>query len=759
MSKKFDTTAIVSVLETAKAFATDLEQEYVTTEHLLFVLMSDPKVIKLITDLKADGKKVVELLQEYFDSGLIPEAPQGYEAVETATLHELVQITVAQVMFRPAPTAEPLDLFISVLQHEGTYASNFLQQGGLTLMAVKAHLNSSSDSSNRSGGQEGSPKAITNQEEAIAFLEKYAQNLNKIAAEGDIDPVIGRETEIDAIIHACARRTKCNVILTGEPGVGKTAIVEGLAVKIVRNEVPKVLQGSVVYNLDIGALLAGTKFRGDFEERMKAVLTALTFIDNPILFIDEIHMIMGAGSGSQGNIDVANLLKPALAKGNLRCIGNTTYEEYRKYFEKDRAMVRRFHRLDILEPSVENAKLILHGLKSRYEKFHGVKFTTEAIDQAVELTSRFVQNKFLPDKAIDIIDAAGARQRVIDGKKKTKTVTELEIQFEVSKVAKIPETTVKSDERTKLLALDKDLRANVYGQNKAIETLVDAVMISRAGLRDDNKPSGSFLFCGPSGTGKTELAKQLAATLGVPMIRFDMSEYMEKHTVSKLIGSPPGYVGHGEGGAGTGLLTNEIENKPHSVLLLDEIEKAHPDVFNILLQVMDDGRLTNSNGKTVHFNNVILIMTSNVGAFALQKAKIGFTEVDNTNADEVDIKKLFTPEFRNRLDAIVKFNALKRENMIMVVDKFLKPIQDKLMERGLKVVFPLTTREWLATKGYDPLMGARPLSRVIDDQVKKPLSRSILFDVPTPGTTLTFVIKGDELVVETTEAAIEITSL
>lgn len=563
------------------------------------------------------------------------------------------------------------------------------------------------------------------------------------------EPVMVNGTQTNEIVYDLTVDTASHLYQTSNGIVHhNTAIAEGLAQLIVQNNVPSVLRDSTVFSLDIGNLIAGTRFRGDFEERMKHVLQALSFIDNPILFIDEIHMIMGAGSGSQGGMDVANLLKPALAKGKIRCIGSTTFEEYRKHFEKDRALVRRFHKLDVHEPSIENTKLILRGLRDGYSKYHGVTYTDEALDAAVDLTSRFVQNRFLPDKAIDVMDSAGARQRVKD-ESKDEIITAEHIQFEVAKIAKIPEQTVKTDERAKLIVLEKAMRDTVFGQDAAITTLTDAVMIARAGLREDNKPSGAYMFVGPSGTGKTELSRQLATVLGVPLIKFDMSEYMEKHSVAKLIGAPPGYVGHGEGGAGSGLLTNEIENNPHCVLLLDEIEKAHPDIFNILLQVMDDGKLTNSNGKTVYFNNVFLIMTSNAGARDAAKAALGFTMQHRNGEEDVAIKATFAPEFRNRLDAIVKFVPLKREHMLQIVDKFTNVMVKTLSNRGISLVFTDEAKGLLADKGYDPAMGARPLGRVITDLVKKPLSREIVFND---------LVDGDIVHVTVVDGSIKVTA-
>ena len=739
--KKFNTEQIVRVLRSATKMAASMDHEYVTLEHLLSVLIEERDVQVVFEALHVDAQSIKANLDELLNSGIIPKSfIQGRPPEQTDTLKHTVQATVGQVMLSNREQALPSDLLIGLLQTENSNASVVLHNNGMTLLALKEYMShGSSDGSTppRQGpsfGPDGEPrqKDITNIEDAKKLLEKYCVNLNEVAKTGTIDPVIGRESEIASIIQVCARRRKNNVVMTGEPGVGKTAIAEGLAQLIVRGEVPTILSKSTVFSLEVGNLIAGTKFRGDFEERMKHVLTALTFIESPILFIDEIHMIMGAGAGNQGGMDIANLLKPALAKGVIRCIGSTTFDEYRKHFEKDRALIRRFHKIDIHEPSIENSKLILRGLRDKYSEYHGVTYTDEALDAAVDLTARFVQNQFLPDKAIDVIDAAGARQSVRDADKELIITDEL-IQQEVAKIAKIPEQSVQTDERAKLMILGESMHAKVFGQEDAIETLNDAVMISRAGLREDNKPSGSYLFVGPTGVGKTEMARTLSDVLGIPLVKFDMSEYMESHSVSKLIGAPPGYVGHGEGGAGAGLLTNKIEENPHCVLLLDEIEKAHPDVFNVLLQVMDDGKLTNSNGKTVHFNNVFVIMSSNAGARDQAKAALGFT-MENRNGDEDKvINQLFSPEFRNRLDAIVKFKSLKRENMVQIVEKFTGVIIDNLSKRGITLVFSDAAKALLADKGYDPAMGARPLARVIQEMVKKPLSRELIFNGLTTG--------------------------
>jgi ATP-dependent Clp protease ATP-binding subunit ClpA len=761
--RDFDTKEVVRVLRSANELALSHQHEYTTLEHLMCVMLDEADIQQILIDLQVDHEVVQRALTELLeDASFLPKTfDSSQQPTETDTLRNVLQQSVAQVVFSSRKEAKPRDLLVGIIQQDNSYAAHFLKEQGLDSLRLKQYLAHGAGQMAAGGAQPnqqpggpggesgGMPKDITSKDEALAFLGRFTTNLNEVAEKGKIDPVIGREDEVETIVLMTARRTKNNVIMVGEPGVGKTAIAEGLAVKIVNKEVPETIGDGVVYSLNIGDLLAGTKYRGDFEERMKLILKALSFIEKPILFIDEIHMIMGAGAGSnQGSMDVANLLKPALAKGNLRCIGSTTFDEYRKHFEKDRALVRRFQKMDVLEPTVENCKLIMRGLRAAYEEFHGVTFTDEALDCAVELTARYVQNRFLPDKAIDAIDAAGARQRIRPADKKETTIVAEHIQFEVSRIAKIPAETVNNDEMTKLQKLDTDLKTVVFGQDHAIDTVVDAIMVSRAGLREDNKPAGVFLFAGPTGVGKTEVAKQLSATLGVPLVRFDMSEYMEKHSVSKLIGAPPGYVGHGDGGSGNGLLTNEIENKPHCVLLLDEIEKAHPDVFNVMLQVFDDGRLTNSNGKTVQFHNVTIIMASNAGASDAAKHTLGFNgPATKVGAEDGVINRMFTPEFRNRLDAIVKFNPLKRENMLQVVNKFLGSLVEQLGRQDIKIAVSPEAKEYLADKGYDAIMGARPLARLITSDIKRPLSRLIVFKQVTEGGTVKVNLIDGKIVV------------
>lgn len=764
-----DTSKVDKTVQRAYQIAIANQHEYLLLEHLLAALVEEPIVIEMFKELGGNLDEVKSDLQTYYDSGLITKVAAGYKyfPARTQDTERCIQRSVATTMFSGRRSMDPLDLMVSLMYEEQSHAFFFVGKQNIDLLTVKEYITGDADNDSdaegegtdeeggffRGAGAGGAApggrggKEVKNKEQALKVLGKYCINLNEQAKVGKIDPLIGRETEVAQLVLTTARRTKNNVVLVGEPGVGKTSIVEGLAKLIEEGNVPEVLLGSTVFSLDIGNLLAGTKFRGDFEERMKQIITSLTFVEKPILFIDEIHMIMGAGSGGQQNsMDVANLLKPALAKGALRCIGSTTYEEFRKHFEKDRALLRRFQKLDVFEPSIEDSKRILQGLAKVYEEFHGVTYAVEALDLAVELTSKYVNDRFLPDKAIDVIDSAGARQRVAPAEERLVEVGVEQIEYEVSRIAKIPPRTVKESESEKLAALAANLRSNVYGQDKALEVLDDAVIMSRAGLRDGNKPQGCYLFTGPTGTGKTEAAKTLANTLGIPLLRYDMSEYMEKHSVSKLIGSPPGYVGYGDGASGSGQLINDIEKHPYCVLLLDEMEKAHPDVYNVFLQVMDNGKLSSSNGKSVSMKNVILIMTSNAGASELEKESIGFERGARTDEDDAIINNTFTPEFRNRLDAIVKFQRLSKETMTLVVDKFIAQLNVLAADKGVAVEIDEEAKAWLAVKGYDPRMGARPLSRVIDQEIKKKLSREMVFGALRNGGTAKVTVAKDNTI-------------
>lgn len=763
-NKRLQAPKVEAAVEKAIEIATSYNHQYVTLEHILSGLMGDDEVRSILEGVGADLKEIEESLDTFFKSSTIPTTARPPR--QTAAIHKAVQRAVTNVLFTSRTELLPRDLLVTLLQEEDTHAAYFIQKAGATLPAIKEYITNEVDEDGESisedaealagmAGSEPEQKGKMTPKKAKAILEKYCVNLNEKAGEGGIDPLIGRESEVELLTRIVARRTKNNAVLVGEPGVGKTAIAEGLAKLIVEDSVPEILKDSTVYSLDIGALLAGTKFRGDFEERMKQVLKALEIVDHPILFIDEIHMVMGAGGGSAGSVDVANLLKPALAKGNLKCIGSTTYEEFRKHFEKDRALVRRFQKIDVQEPTNEAARRILEGLKGYYEEFHGVTYTAEALDAAVELTSRYVHDRHLPDKAIDVIDAAGARQRVKPADQKKTVLDASDIELEVSVIARIPRQTVQEDEGAKLQHLGSDLKSVVFDQDGAVEALEDAIIMARAGLRDRNKPIGSYLFAGPTGVGKTEVAKQLAKTLGLELVRYDMSEYMEKHSVAKLIGAPPGYVGYGEGGAGSGLLINDIEKSPHCVLLLDEIEKAHPDVFNILLQVMDNGTLTSSSGKSVSMKNVILIMTSNAGASEQEKNAIGFGRTERDGEDDKVINATFAPEFRNRLDAVVKFKRLNPATMEKIVEKFLGEMNKLAADKNVTIVLDAAAKKWLAEKGYDPKMGARPLGRVIDQHIKKALSREMLFGSLKDGgiANVTVADDGEKLVIASVKKA------
>jgi ATP-dependent Clp protease ATP-binding subunit ClpA len=724
----------------AYKLASEYKHDYITLEHLLAATLVEEEVDAILTEMKLNVSSMKADLERFFKSGVVESTGQP---PETTLMYERIILCAAGTGKLSAKgRGDGLDVLIHMLKVDPTDypAVLLLERYGLTEILLKRHLSDRKGARTAEQTTSNSGK-ISSLADAETILSKYTQNLNKRAAEGRTDPLIGRTREISEAIQIFCRKKKNNPILVGDPGCGKTAVVEGMAKQIVDHQVPKAMQNAVIYSLDIGALLAGTKYRGDFEERMVQVLAALKFIPNSILFIDEIHMIMGAGATSGGAVDAANLLKPALSEGTLRCIGSTTYEEFRKHFEKDRALLRRFGKIAIDEPSVEDAKAILRGLAKTYEQHHKCTYSNEALEAAVDLTSRYVSHGLLPDKAIDIIDMAGARNAA-NGKEGV-LIGLAEIEREVSRVAKIPETNVNQSESDKLAHLDADLHKSVFGQDNAIETLVDAVFIARAGLREENKPQGSYLFTGPSGVGKTEVARALADTLGIPLIKFDMSEYMEKHSVSKLIGSPPGYVGFDDGNAGSGMLTNQVEQNPHCVLLLDEIEKAHGDVFNILLQVMDDGKLTNSNGKAVSFRNVILIMTSNAGVAERTRASIGFASNSRENDDLEAINRLFSPEFRNRLDANVRFTALTKEAIRKVAIKFIDKLREMVSDRGVSIDVTATGYEWLTQNGYDPAMGARPMARLIAEKIKKPLSKMLIIgDLKNGGKLSVKAVKG-----------------
>jgi len=703
--------------------------------------LDDPDAANVLRACAVDSERLRREVTEFLDkdlAGLVTD--RGGDPKPTAGFQRVVQRAAIHVQSSGRDEVTGANVLVALFSERESHAVYFLQQQDMTrLDAVNFISHGIAKVPGRSekrpvqgtnegeGGEGREEKPSRRSQEA---LSTYCINLNKKAAAGKIDPLIGREQEVERTIQILCRRTKNNPLYVGDPGVGKTAIAEGLAKRIIEGDVPEVLAKCTIYALDMGALLAGTRYRGDFEERLKAVVSELEAQGgSAILFIDEIHTVIGAGATSGGAMDASNLLKPALASGTLRCIGSTTYKEYRNYFEKDRALVRRFQKIDVAEPSLDDAIKILKGLKANYEKHHKVRYTDDAIKAAVELSARYIHDRKLPDKAIDVIDEVGASRMLLPENKRRKTVTVKDVEDIVAKIARIPPKAVSTDDRETLRNLERDLKAMVFGQDKAIEALASAIKLARAGLRDSDKPIGNYLFSGPTGVGKTEVAKQLAKLLGIELIRFDMSEYMERHSVSRLIGAPPGYVGFDQGG----LLTDAVDQHPHCVLLLDEIEKAHPDLYNILLQVMDHGKLTDHNGKQVDFRNVILIMTTNAGASDLARNAIGFAREGREGEDEDAIKRLFTPEFRNRLDAIIPFANLTPDIVGRVVDKFIMQLEAQLADRNVTIELTDGARMWLAEKGYDRLYGARPLARVIQEHVKKPLAEELLFGRLTKG--------------------------
>lgn len=709
--------------------------EFVSLEHVLYALTFDEDVGKIIRHCGGDVKTLQRELEKFFSEQMeaLPEGEEELEPQQTIGFQRVLQRAAAHVQSSGKEVIEGRNLLVALFREEKSFALHFLQQQGISRLDILNYIShgvskipvEEEESANHAGepergeqhDDEDEPRPVKNP------LEAFASNLVQRAKEGLIDPLIGRQNELERTIHVLSRRRKNNPIYVGDSGVGKTAIVDGLALSISKGEVPDVLKDAVIYSLDMGAVLAGTKFRGQFEERLKAVLNALKKQPNAVLFIDEIHTIVGAGATSGGSMDASNILKPALTSGTLRCIGATTYHEYRSYFERDRALARRFQKIEVHEPSIEETVQILDGLKSHYEQHHGVTYTPEALRAAAELSAKYINDRFLPDKAIDVIDEVGAAFKIKPKTAEPKVVHDTDIEEAVAKIARIPPRSVSVSDKERLQNLEGDLKRVVFGQDKALQTVVTAIKMARAGLGHPEKPVGSFLFTGPTGVGKTEVAKQLAATLGLQFLRFDMSEYMEKHTVSRLIGAPPGYVGFDQGG----LLTEAITRNPHAVLLLDEIEKAHPDLFNILLQVMDHAALTDNNGKKADFRHVILIMTSNAGAREMASASIGFGERSNLGKGEVALEKLFSPEFRNRLDATVTFSTLPREAIEKVVDKFVHEVVQQLAEKKVTIELTPAARGYLAEKGYDPTFGARPMARLIQKEMKMILADEILF--------------------------------
>jgi ATP-dependent Clp protease ATP-binding subunit ClpA len=732
-------------LHRALAHANDRRHEYATLEHLLLALTEDQDAIAVLRACGVDVDRLRREVVTYVDNELTNLVSNHSEdAKPTASFQRVLQRAAIHVQSSGREEVTGANVLVAMFAERESHAVYFLQEQDMTRFDAVNYISHGiakapgrSETRRVQGAEEEERGGDKGQKRSHDALDAYCVNLNKKAKAGKVDPLIGREAEVERTIQILCRRSKNNPLYVGEPGVGKTAIAEGLARRIVSREVPEVLQGATIYALDMGALLAGTRYRGDFEERLKAVLAELEAQPGTILFIDEIHTVIGAGATSGGAMDASNLLKPALASGTIRCIGSTTYKEYRNYFEKDRALVRRFQKIDVNEPSIEDSIKILKGLKPYYERHHKVRYTGDAIKAAVELSHRYIGDRKLPDKAIDVIDETGAAQMLVPENKRRKTITAKEVEACIATMARIPPKSVSRDDREVLKNLDRDLKTMVFGQDSAIEALVSAIKLARAGLRDPEKPIGSYLFSGPTGVGKTEVARQLARTMGIEITRFDMSEYMERHTVSRLIGAPPGYVGFDQGG----LLTDAIDQHPHSVLLLDEIEKAHPDLFNILLQVMDYGKLTDHNGKIVDFRNVILIMTTNAGASELAKQAIGFGSGIRTGHDEEAISRMFTPEFRNRLDATISFAPLSPETIGLVVGKFVLQLEEQLADRNVTIELEASARDWLGKKGYDPLFGARPLARIMQEHIKKPLAEELLFGKLAKGGTV--VVSAD----------------
>jgi ATP-dependent Clp protease ATP-binding subunit ClpA len=728
--------------------ARQARHEFITVEHLLLALLDNPTAAAVLRACAANIDDLRKNLSNFInDNTPVVSGSEEIDTQPTLGFQRVIQRAMMHVQSTSNGKKEVTgaNVLVAIFGEKDSHAVYYLHQQGITRLDVVNYIShgiSKAPSPAGSGSEAQEQDAEADKDQRQTALDQFTQNLNALALQGKIDPLIGREAEVERVIQILCRRRKNNPLLVGEAGVGKTAIAEGLAWRITQSDVPEILAQCQVYALDMGALLAGTKYRGDFEQRLKAVLKQLKENPHTILFIDEIHTLIGAGSASGGTLDASNLLKPALSSGSLKCIGATTYNEYRGIFEKDHALSRRFQKIDVNEPSVEQTVQILRGLKSRFEEHHGVRYSATALTTAAELAARFINDRHLPDKAIDVIDEAGAAQRILPASKRKKTIGKNEIEDIIAKIARIPPQNVSSDDRSKLATIERDLKNVVFGQDPAIEALASAIKMARSGLGKPEKPIGSFLFSGPTGVGKTEVARQLAFILGIELIRFDMSEYMERHAVSRLIGAPPGYVGFDQGG----LLTEAIAKKPHAVLLLDEIEKAHPDVFNILLQVMDHGTLTDNNGRKADFRNVIIVMTTNAGAESLNRASIGFTDSKQTGDELAEIKRMFTPEFRNRLDAVISFAALDEKVILRVVDKFLIQLEEQLHEKKVDIVFSEGLRAYLAEKGFDPLMGARPMARLIQDMIRRALADELLFGKLMNGGKVTVDIDDDDKV-------------
>ncbi len=719
-------------LHAALSHASDRRHEYATLEHLLLALVDDDDAGQVMNACGVDLNELGEVVKQYLDQEYQSlKTDDGADPQPTAGFQRVIQRAILHVQSSGKDTVTGANVLVALFSERDSYAVYFLQQQDMSRLDAVSYISHGIGKGGKQletrtpkGAEETQPAAEEKSDgKKETALDQFTVDLNKKALAGKVDPLIGRGPEVDRTIQILCRRSKNNPLYVGDPGVGKTAIAEGLARKIVEGDVPEVLQNAVIYSLDMGALLAGTRYRGDFEERLKQVINELENMPHAVLFIDEIHTVIGAGATSGGAMDASNLLKPALSSGTIRCVGSTTYKEFRNHFEKDRALLRRFQKIDVNEPTVEDTIKILKGLRTAFEDHHKVKYTPEAIKTAVELSARYINDRKLPDKAIDVIDEVGAMQMLVPPSKRKKKITAREIEQVIATMARIPPKSVSSDDKKALENLERDLKHVVFGQDAAVERLATAMKLSRAGLRDPDKPIGSFLFSGPTGVGKTEVARQLASIMGIELKRFDMSEYMERHSVSRLIGAPPGYVGYDQGG----LLTDAVDQNPHCVLLLDEIEKAHPDLFNILLQVMDHGRLTDHHGKTVDFRNVVLIMTTNAGAADMARQGIGFGDVSKEDASEEAVKRMFSPEFRNRLDAVVPFGYLGRETVARVVDKFILQLELQLAEQNVHIQFDKDARDWLADKGYDKLYGARPMGRLIQEKIKQPLAEELLF--------------------------------